>query len=167
MKQRLQKSWPLISVFVITLAVIPSAIRAQSLTDDQSKQYSQVKQQEMAKLSVPKNLIARTVSSSRIDLGWEYPAQKLKPLGFIIYRRKEADNQWYKATVTDSQARSYSDRDLEPRTKYHYRVHAYTRESTFGTPESVTAITLRGYPDFFTFTDFVQYRNAETKSAML
>ncbi len=137
----------LIMSLVVIFATGAMALFAQDQKGKDKRELAQAKEKELAMLDTPSNLIARTVSSSRIDLHWEYKrAGQIK--GFIVYRREEGSDDWHRIVINDSDARTYSDRKLTPYTKYHYRVKAHSSKGISGVEESVTAVTLRGYRRF-------------------
>lgn len=136
---------------IIGLVIIFSAgtvqLFAQDQEDKSKKELARAKERELAMLEVPSNLIARTVSSSRIDLHWECKVTgHIK--GFIVYRREEGSDYWHRIVINDTDARTYSDRNLIPHTKYYYRVKVRSYQGVSGIEESVTAMTLRGYRRF-------------------
>ena len=80
--------------------------------------------------SVPKNLVATTVSGSEIDLRWEAPDDNggTPITGYRLQVSEDEGTSWVEAhTTSDGSTLSYAHTGLERGTTYHYRVAAINR----------------------------------------
>jgi hypothetical protein len=101
-------------------------------------------------VTAPHNLIANTISSTKINIHWQYPdAGASRISGFIVYRKKAGSQVWKKFVLADPNLRSYKDENLIPYTKYFYQVRAYSTATMSESSEAVNAITFPSYPVIF------------------
>ncbi len=91
----------------------------------------------------PSNLIANTISSSRIDLTWQDNSSN--ETGFKIERRTGSGSYSQIATV-GAGVTNYSNTLLSANTTYYYRVRAYNRTLNSGYCEEASATTLPSPP---------------------
>lgn len=74
-------------------------------------------------ISAPGDLAAQPASTSEINLTWKDNADS--ETGFEIWRRKSGGgSSWVMATITDPDVTSFKDGNLEPATKYDYKIRA-------------------------------------------
>lgn len=102
-------------------------------------------------LASPSNLVAETVSSSRIDLSWEDNATN--ETGFKIERRT-AGGSYKQIDTVGRNVTSYSDTGLSDNTTYYYRVRAYNSagNSAYSNEASATTGTVPSAPSNLTIT---------------
>ncbi|MDO9535639.1 MAG: fibronectin type III domain-containing protein [Bacillota bacterium] len=89
------------------------------------------------KPTAPTNLVATTVSTSRIDLNWTDTANN--ETGFKIERR--TGSTWSQVASVGANATTYSDTGLSANITYYYRVRAYNTAGDSSYSSEASAIT--------------------------
>jgi hypothetical protein len=106
-------------------------------------------QNDLQAPTVPRNLTATPVSSSRIDLSWSPSADNIFVAGYYIYR--DADR------IDTSISNYYNDSGLLPATGYTYAVQAFDPAGNVSALSSSTFASTPGMP--FAFSLFQNYPN--------
>jgi len=91
--------------------------------------------------TVPQNLVAMTVSTSRIDLSWDAATDDTAVAGYRVFRDSNADAVYGEIGIVAGT--TFSDTGLAPAATYAYRVSAYDaagNESAQGTPATATTL---------------------------
>ncbi len=91
-----------------------------------------------ARLDAPVNLSTKAMSSTIIILKWE--SMSVNADGYIIERK--SDGEFAEIDRVASSITSYFDRDLQPFTKYTYRITAYRNDDKSEVSELVSGTTL-------------------------
>ena len=97
-------------------------------------------------LQPPSDLIATTVSNSRIDLTWQDNSSN--ETGFLVQQRRDAlpDDDWVQPWIavatTAANITGFSDDGLLPGTFYHHRVRAFNDTESSAFSNAVLAATL-------------------------
>ncbi len=78
---------------------------------------------------VPDALEVTTISSSEIELTWSYLNTVPTDAKTIIERRKSGSSSWKRIGIVDASITNYTDLNLEPDTKYYYRLRS--KQDTF------------------------------------
>jgi hypothetical protein len=89
----------------------------------------------------PGGLTAKVVSSSQINLAWQDKA--INETGYIIQRSTDSKT-WSVLANLPANSTSYSDPNLNPSTKYYYRVQAVDGSLSSAFTNSVSATTTAG-----------------------
>jgi hypothetical protein len=89
--------------------------------------------------NAPSNLVATTISSSRIDLTWQDNSSG--ETGFRI-ERKTASGSYSQIATVRAGVTSYSNNGLAASTTYYYRVRAYNAAGNSGYSNEASATTL-------------------------
>lgn len=95
--------------------------------------------------AAPRNLLATTVSSSRVDIAWTDSASN--EVGFDLERRSGAGTTYTKLTTLAANSNSYSDNQLAANTTYFYRVRAFNAGGVSGYSNETKALTFPGVPN--------------------
>jgi hypothetical protein len=87
--------------------------------------------------AAPSALSASALSANQVALAWTDNASSED--GFKIERSQTNTNNFVQVATVGPNATSYTDVDLKPATKYHYRVRAYVSATSVESPYSNTA----------------------------
>ena len=89
--------------------------------------------------TVPQNLAATTISSTRVDLSWDTSSDNVAVTGYKIFRDG--------TEIANSLTTSYSNNGLTASTTYIYRVSAYDAAGNLSSQSSPTSVTTQTAPD--------------------
>ena len=89
--------------------------------------------------TVPQNLDATTISSTRVDLSWDASSDNTAVTGYKIFRDG--------TEIADSLTTTYSNNGLTASTTYTYRVSAYDVAGNLSSQSSPTSATTQTAPD--------------------
>ena len=117
--------------------------RVQAFNDTESSAFSNQAVATTRSVYPPRDLTARAVSSSRIDLSWQ--DNNVNETGFRVQRRQAGSSLWLPIGTTTANATTFLDVGLLfPGTRYHYRVQAFNETESSVFSNEATATTLSG-----------------------
>ncbi len=133
------------SQFYSDKAVIASTVyyyRVQAVNKYGRSAYSNIQYAKTLSVeppAAPSDLRIKTISSTQLELNWTDNSNDED--GFIIYRSVKDTTAWATIDTVPPNYTSYSDNQLEPSTKYYYRIGAFNKTGNSNYSNTASATT--------------------------